>query len=144
MRLYAGVSRAIRGSAHHGAFPQRIDASSCPNAERTQHAFQRAMPGIPNLDCRRATALDLAPAMYALANRIEPDDLEILATQLFMEMLKSGYTSLPNFTTYTAGRDGVSYPGRIPCGRRSTTRVRRRHRPHLSADAYRQAIPASR
>jgi len=35
--------------------------------------------------------------MYALANRIEPDELRILATQLFIEMLKSGYTSVAEF-----------------------------------------------
>ena len=35
--------------------------------------------------------------MYALANRIEPDDLKIIATQLFIEMLKSGYTSVAEF-----------------------------------------------
>ena len=32
-----------------------------------------------------------------LANRIEPEDLQIVATQLFVEMLKSGYTSVAEF-----------------------------------------------
>jgi formimidoylglutamate deiminase len=35
--------------------------------------------------------------MYALANRIGPEELQIVATQLFVEMLKSGYTSVAEF-----------------------------------------------
>jgi formimidoylglutamate deiminase len=35
--------------------------------------------------------------MYALANRITPEDLQIVATQLFVEMLKAGYTSVAEF-----------------------------------------------
>jgi formimidoylglutamate deiminase len=36
-------------------------------------------------------------AMYGLASRVSPQDLELLATQLFVEMLKSGYTSVAEF-----------------------------------------------
>ena len=36
-------------------------------------------------------------AMYALANRITPEELQIVATQLFVEMLKAGYTSVAEF-----------------------------------------------
>src|SRR4029077_5987405 len=67
-----------------------------PNAH--SHAFQRAMAGNAEF---RLTARDSfwtwRQAMYALANRIEPEDLEIVATQLFVEMLKSGYTSVAEF-----------------------------------------------
>ena len=49
-------------------------------------------------------------AMYALANRIEPADLEILATQLFIEMLKAGYTSVAEFHYLHRTPDGVHYP----------------------------------
>jgi formimidoylglutamate deiminase len=36
-------------------------------------------------------------SMYALANRIGADDLQTVATQLFIEMLKAGYTSVAEF-----------------------------------------------
>jgi formimidoylglutamate deiminase len=49
--------------------------------------------------------------MYALANRIEPDDLQTLATQLFIEMLKSGYTSVAEFHYLHRKRDGTPYAG---------------------------------
>jgi formimidoylglutamate deiminase len=35
--------------------------------------------------------------MYALANRIGPEELRVVATQLFIEMLKAGYTSVAEF-----------------------------------------------
>jgi formimidoylglutamate deiminase len=67
-----------------------------PNAH--SHAFQRAMAG--NAEFRlsaRDSFWTWRQAMYALANRIEPEDLQIVATQLFVEMLKSGYTSVAEF-----------------------------------------------
>src|SRR5580704_8006736 len=67
-----------------------------PNAH--SHAFQRAMAGNAEF---RLTARDSfwtwRQAMYALANRIGPEELQIVATQLFVEMLKSGYTSVAEF-----------------------------------------------
>src|SRR5882724_6502826 len=67
-----------------------------PNAH--SHAFQRAMAGDTEY---RLSARDSfwtwRQSMYSLANRIEPEDLEVLATQLFIEMLKSGYTSVSEF-----------------------------------------------
>jgi formimidoylglutamate deiminase len=67
-----------------------------PNAH--SHAFQRAMAG--NAEFRssaRDSFWSWRQAMYALANRIGPEELRIVATQLFVEMLKSGYTSVAEF-----------------------------------------------
>jgi formimidoylglutamate deiminase len=62
------------------------------------HAFQRAMAGDTEF---RLSARDSfwtwRQAMYALANRMEPDELELIATQLYVEMLKAGYTSVAEF-----------------------------------------------
>jgi formimidoylglutamate deiminase len=67
-----------------------------PNAH--SHAFQRAMAGDAEF---RSSARDSfwswRQAMYALANRIGPEELRIVATQLFVEMLKAGYTSVAEF-----------------------------------------------
>jgi formimidoylglutamate deiminase len=67
-----------------------------PNAH--SHAFQRAMAG--NAEYRtgaRDSFWTWRQAMYALANRIGPEDLQVVATQLFIEMLKAGYTSVAEF-----------------------------------------------
>ncbi len=81
-----------------------------PNAH--SHAFQRAMAG--NTEYRlsaRDSFWTWRRAMYALANRIEPEDLQILAAQLFVEMLKSGYTSVAEFHYLHRQINGVPYPG---------------------------------
>jgi formimidoylglutamate deiminase len=84
-----------------------------PNAH--SHAFQRAMAG--NTEFRlsaRDSFWTWRRAMYELANRIEPGDLQILATQLFVEMLKSGYTSVAEFHYLHRQRSGAAYAGANP------------------------------
>ena len=49
--------------------------------------------------------------MYTLANSVEPEDLELIATQLFVEMLKAGYTSVAEFHYLHRHSDGSAYPG---------------------------------
>lgn len=55
------------------------------------HAFQRAMAGLGE---RRGPGEDSfwtwREAMYDLATRIDPDDLQAIAAQLYVEMLKAG------------------------------------------------------
>jgi formimidoylglutamate deiminase len=74
------------------------------------HAFQRAMVGASEY---RASARDSfwtwRQAMYALANRIEPAELEVVATQLFVEMLKAGYTAVAEFHYLHRRSDGTPY-----------------------------------
>jgi formimidoylglutamate deiminase len=80
-----------------------------PNAH--SHAFQRGMAGHTEY---RLSARDSfwtwRQAMYALANRIAPEDLQVLATQLFIEMLKSGYTSVAEFHYLHRQTNGDLYP----------------------------------
>lgn len=98
--------RGFITSIEPGPFPpsgaggiESIDALVVPGMPNAHsHAFQRGMAGAAEY---RASARDSfwtwREAMYALANRIEPDDLRIIATQLFIEMLKAGYTSVAEF-----------------------------------------------
>jgi formimidoylglutamate deiminase len=81
-----------------------------PNAH--SHAFQRAMAGAAEY---RLSARDSfwtwRQAMYAVANRIEPAQLQIVATQLFIEMLKAGYTAVAEFHYLHRRTNGASYAG---------------------------------
>jgi formimidoylglutamate deiminase len=75
------------------------------------HAFQRGMAG--NTEFRlsaRDSFWTWRQAMYRLANRIEPADLQVLATQLFIEMLKAGYTSVAEFHYLHRRPAGDHYP----------------------------------
>jgi formimidoylglutamate deiminase len=83
-----------------------------PNAH--SHAFQRGMRG--NTEFRlsaRDSFWTWRQAMYGLANRIEPEDLQVLATQLFIEMLKAGYTSVAEFHYLHRRPAGDHYPDGI-------------------------------
>ena len=94
-----------------------------PNAH--SHAFQRAMAGTTEY---RLSARDSfwtwRQAMYALANRITPEDLQVLATQLFVEMLKAGYTSVAEFHYLHRQPGATSRRRQTACGRRSAPRPR--------------------
>ena len=80
-----------------------------PNAH--SHAFQRGMTGKTEF---RLSARDSfwtwRQAMYALANRVDPAELQLIAAQLFVEMLKSGYTSVAEFHYLHRRPAGDHYP----------------------------------
>jgi formimidoylglutamate deiminase len=94
-----------------GAAVERLDGIVIPGMPNAHsHAFQRAMAG--NAEYRvsaRDSFWTWRQAMYALANRVEPEDLQIVATQLFVEMLKSGYTSVAEFHYLHQPRGGGRY-----------------------------------
>jgi formimidoylglutamate deiminase len=104
------VSHADRSAA---ASAERVAGIVVPGmANAHSHAFQRAMAG--NAEYRlsaRDSFWTWRQAMYSLANRIEPEDLQLLATQLFVEMLKAGYTSVAEFHYLHRQTSGDLYPG---------------------------------
>jgi formimidoylglutamate deiminase len=112
-----GIITQIDSEPAHGSNTvsgsEVIDGIVVPGmANAHSHAFQRAMAG--NTEFRlsaRDSFWTWRKAMYALANRIEPGDLQILATQLFVEMLKSGYTSVAEFHYLHHQRNGAPYAG---------------------------------
>jgi formimidoylglutamate deiminase len=110
------ITEIAAGASAKGEFAagtERIEGIVVPGmANAHSHAFQRAMAG--NTEFRlsaRDSFWTWRRAMYALANRIDPDDLQTLATQLFVEMLKSGYTSVAEFHYLHRQKDGVPYVG---------------------------------
>jgi len=81
-----------------------------PNAH--SHAFQRAMAGAAeHLDPTRPadSFWTWRDAMYRLANRIGPEEMEAVATQLYAEMLEAGFTAVAEFHYLHHDRDGVPY-----------------------------------
>ncbi len=74
------------------------------------HAFQRAMAGL----AERAGPGDDSfwtwrETMYRFVDRITPDDLQAIAAQLYVEMLKAGYTSVGEFHYLHNAPDGRPY-----------------------------------
>ena len=74
------------------------------------HAFQRAMAGLTE---RSGPGGDNFWAwrdlMYRFLERITPEDNEAIATQLYIEMLKSGYTSVAEFHYLHRDQNGHAY-----------------------------------
>ena len=72
------------------------------------HAFQRAMAGW----AERAGSGDFwawRDTMYRFLAKLGPDEMEAVATQLYIEMLKAGYTAVGEFHYVHHAQDGSPY-----------------------------------
>ena len=74
------------------------------------HAFQRAMAGLTEF---RGEAQDSfwswRSLMYQFAARLSPEQVEAIATWLYIEMLEAGYTSVCEFHYLHHSADGTPY-----------------------------------
>jgi formimidoylglutamate deiminase len=78
------------------------------------HAFQRAMAGLTE---RAGGGEDSfwgwREIMYGFVGKIGPEDLQAIAAQLYVEMLKAGYTAVAEFHYLHHDRDGAPYDDRV-------------------------------
>src|SRR5580658_9030196 len=108
-----GFIQAVGAEADAASSVEHVNGYVVPGMPNAHsHAFQRAMVGDTEY---RLSARDSfwtwRQAMYALANRIEPEELQIVATQVYVEMLKAGYTCVAEFNYLHRQRNGVAYEG---------------------------------
>ena len=84
-RLTAGTAPTIHDERHALAIPGMASLHS--------HAFQRGMAGLAEA---RGDSTDTfwtwRETMYRFALEMTPDDIEAVATLLYVEMLEQGYT----------------------------------------------------
>ena len=82
------------------------------------HAFQRAFAGLAEF---RGSSDDSfwswRDRMYRVANAVTPEDLDTIATHLFVEMLEAGYTSVCEFHYLHHDVDGRPYADRATLAR---------------------------
>jgi formimidoylglutamate deiminase len=74
------------------------------------HAFQRAFAG--QTEHRSAESDDFwswRRSMYGAANRITPEQLQIVASQLYLELLQGGYTQVCEFHYLQNRADGTPF-----------------------------------
>jgi formimidoylglutamate deiminase len=104
---------SVAQAAADSAGAERVEGIVVPGMPNAHsHAFQRAMAGSSEYKLSaRDSFWTWRRAMYALANRIEPGDLQTVATQLFIEMLKAGYTSVAEFHYLHRQPGGIAYTG---------------------------------
>ncbi|WP_029010062.1 formimidoylglutamate deiminase [Azospirillum halopraeferens] len=111
-RLAGGWARNVRLEVDSAGTLSAVTPDAAPDgAERLRgpvipgmpnlhsHAFQRAMAGLGERagGTGRDSFWTWRQAMYRFLDRLDPDDLEAVAAQLYVEMLKAGYTAVGEF-----------------------------------------------
>ena len=103
------ITAVTRDAAPTGS--ERIEGAVIPGMpDLHSHAFQRAMAGLTEIagpgDDSFWTWRDL---MYRFVDRLGPGDVEAIATQLYVELLKQGYTAVAEFHYLHNDRGGAAY-----------------------------------
>ncbi|MGE8332571.1 MAG: formimidoylglutamate deiminase, partial [Pseudomonas putida] len=112
------VTRIEPGASAEGA--ERLAGPLLPGMPNLHsHAFQRAMAGLAevagNPNDSFWTWRDL---MYRLVGQITPEQLQVIARQLYIEMLKAGYTSVAEFHYVHHDQAGKAYADPAELSRR--------------------------
>ena len=106
LSVEGGVIARIEAGVPGGA---GIALPGMPNLH--SHAFQRAMAG--HAERRGPSGRDSfwtwRELMYRLALNLSPEDMEIAATQAFIEMLEGGFTAVAEFHYLHHAPDGAPY-----------------------------------
>lgn len=92
------------------------------------HAFQYAMAGLAEKHKIGATSDDFwswREAMYDLALKVSPKQLEDIACMLYTEMVRHGYTHVAEFHYLHHDLDGNSYPNLAEMGARLVKAAKR-------------------
>jgi formimidoylglutamate deiminase len=101
---------------------QALDVYAIPGFQNAHsHAFQYAMAGLAEKHATSQTPDDFwswREAMYQLALSISPDDLEAIATMLYAEMLRHGYTNVAEFHYVHHDPNGRPYQNLSEMGER--------------------------
>ena len=82
------------------------------------HAFQRAMAGLAERAGGGDDFWGWRQVMYRFLERLGPDEVEAVAAQLYIEMLKSGYTAVAEFHYLHHAPDGRPYADPAELSRR--------------------------
>ncbi|HET6906385.1 MAG TPA: formimidoylglutamate deiminase [Rhodanobacteraceae bacterium] len=104
------IAAPAADTSESGGHPGRFVLPGMPNLH--SHAFQRAMAGLAERrgsSSARDSFWTWREAMYSFASAIDPDDLRAIAAQLYVEMLKAGYTHVCEFHYLHHAPDGKPY-----------------------------------
>jgi formiminoglutamate deiminase len=83
------------------------------------HAFQRAMAGLAERRGQGAASFwTWRETMYRIALALDPDDVEAIAAQAYVEMLESGIASVAEFHYLHHAPDGAPYANLAELGER--------------------------
>jgi formimidoylglutamate deiminase len=117
----AGTLVRVEAEAKEDAGVERVAGVALPGVPNLHsHAFQRALAGLT--ERRGAESEDSfwswRTAMYGFLGRLTPENVEAIAGQLYIEMLRAGYTSVAEFHYLHHAPDGRRYPDPAEMSRR--------------------------
>jgi len=124
--LPGGWARDVRLEINDAGLIERIEPEAgAEDAERLNgpllpgmpnlhvHAFQRAMAGLAEVAVGSEDSFwNWRERMYRVVARLDPDQFETIARQLYIELLKAGYSSVAEFHYLHLDRDGRPYATR--------------------------------
>lgn len=122
-----GALSTVQPDAPRPAGVERIDGLIVPGLPNLHsHAFQRAFAGLTET---RGDTQDSfwtwRDRMYRFAGAITPEQMEAVATQLYVEMLGAGYTSVCEFHYLHHDGDGRPHANRAEMALRLVAAARR-------------------
>ncbi len=104
----AGMIASVQAGWKAGLHIKGIAVPAVPNVH--SHAHQRLMLGLAERAGPGADSFwTWREAMYGFALRLSPDDLEAVAAQLYVEMLKAGFSVVGEFQYLHHQPDGTPY-----------------------------------
>ena len=105
------IERMEAGASSDGC--GRVDGPVIPGlCDLHSHSFQRAMAGLAertDRDHPADTFWTWRELMYRFAARLTPETLEYVTAQLYVELLKGGYTTVCEFHYMHHDRNGLPY-----------------------------------
>lgn len=112
------VARIEPGACADGA--ERLAGPLLPGMPNLHsHAFQRAMAGLAEVAGNPNDSFwTWRELMYRLVGKITPEQLQVIARQLYIEMLKAGYTSVAEFHYVHNDQAGKAYADPAELSRR--------------------------
>lgn len=116
-----GIIQSIESNSKTQA-DHHLDGLVLPGFQNAHsHAFQYAMAGLAEVHQAGTTADDFwawREAMYQLALSLNPDQMEAIATMLYSEMLRHGYTHVAEFHYVHHDQNGKPYDNLAELGER--------------------------
>lgn len=114
--IYSIKENQERTVAHH------VKGFALPGFQNAHsHAFQYAMAGLAEVHPTGQKADDFwswRDAMYRLALSVNPDQMEAIATMLYTEMVRLGYTNVAEFHYVHHQQDGTPFHNLAEMGQR--------------------------
>ena len=109
------ITEVATGTTPQGLVHDGLCLPGMPNAH--SHAFQRAMAGLTEIWSGGDDFWSWRSKMYEFLGVLTPDDVRAIATQLYIEMLENGYTSVVEFHYLHHQADGTPYDDKAEMSR---------------------------